>query len=150
MVCCVQPLVSLGPEEGLSGSSSQGPLVPRTVTQCPAVQSLNWGSCWSGSGFQVTSGLHLKPPMFSVCCGTRLCSQPDKEDRLPRGPGGRRAGPVWLVPLVLRDGGPSDLRQDPVSAAPGPRADSITSLFCLLKGSLPHSGISALLHSGAF
>lgn len=59
------------------------------------------GPAGLGVGFQVTSGLHLKPPMFSVA-EARLCSQPDKEDRLPRGPGGRQAGPVWLVPTGKR------------------------------------------------
>ena len=96
-----------GPQDSDSVSSSAAPELG--------------GPAGLGVGFQVTSGLHLKPPMFSICCGTRLCSQPDKEDRLPRGPGGRRAGPVWLVPPVTRPRSPSDLRQDPVSAAPGPR-----------------------------
>ena len=90
--------------------------------------------------------------MFSICCGTRLCSQSDKEDRLPRSPRGERAGPVWLVPLVTRPRGPSDLRQDPVSAAPGPgrAVDSITSQFCLLKGSLPPRNLSAASSWGIF
>ena len=136
----VQPLFprTSGPQDSDSVSSSAAPELG--------------GPAGLGVGFQVTSGLHLKPPMFSICCGTRLCSQPDKEDRLPRGPGGRRAGPVWLVPPVTRPRSPSDLRQDPVCAAPGPggASDSITSQFCLLKCSLPPRNLSAASFWGIF
>ena len=133
------PSCPQGPERGCPAPLPKGSWSPG---QRPSVQL---------SGFQVTSGLHLKPPMFSLCCGTRLCSQSNK-DRLPWGPGGGQAGPVWLVPPVTRPRGPSDLRQDPVSTVPRPRgaADSITSRFCLLKGSLPPKNLSAASFWGIF
>lgn len=49
--------------------------------------------------------------MFSLCCGT--CLAPEVESRLPQGPGGGRAGPVWLVLLVTEVEGPTlGLKQD--------------------------------------
>ena len=152
-----QPPVSPGPREGMSGPSSQGLLVPRTETQCPAVEPLNWGVLlvWEwlpghlGLPSEVTHVLTFlrDSPLFTVRQGGQA----------PSGPGGEQAGPVWLVPPVTRPRGPSDLKQDPVSAAPGPGggADSITSWFKLLKGSLPPRNLSAAesrppLHSGAF
>lgn len=43
---------------------------------------------------------------------------PEVEDRLPWGPGGGWAGPVWLVLPVTRPRGPSDLRKHPGLCGP--------------------------------
>lgn len=102
------------------------PLIPRA----PGPQDSGSASSSAAPGLGRPAGLGVASTSPRVSNPSHPCSHftvglasvhgpaPEVEDRLPQGPRGGWAGPVWLVLSVTRPRGPSDLRKHPGLCGP--------------------------------